>query len=72
MPVTLILRAITSEFILRFTYMAYEPFLDPEECPMTAEWQEERNLRYQRHLDWVESLQEYLDEDIRFCRRASH
>jgi hypothetical protein len=72
MPVTLISRATTSEFILCITYMAYEPFLDPESCPMTAEWQEERNWRYQRHLEWVESLQVDLDEDIRFCRRASH
>ena len=72
MPVTLISRAITSEFILCITYMAYEPFLDPESCPMTAEWQEERDLRIQRHLDWVKSLQVDLDEDIRFCRRASH
>ena len=74
MPVTLISRAITSEFILCITYMAYEPYLDPESCPMTAEWQEERDLRIQHHLDWVKSLDETddLDKAIRFCRRASH
>ena len=72
MPVTLISRATTSEFILCITYMAYEPFLDPEECPMTPEWQEEREYRLRCHLQWVESLQEDLDEDVRFCRRASH
>jgi hypothetical protein len=74
MPVTLILRAITSEFILRFTYMAYEPSLDPEDCPMTAEWHEERDIRLQRYIEWVQSLDETddLDKAIRFCRRASH
>ena len=72
MPVTLISRATTSEFILCFTYMAYELPLDPEDLVGTPEWQEERNWRYQRHLEWVESLQVDLDEDIRFCRRASH
>ena len=51
-----------------------EPYLDPESCPMTAEWQEERDLRIQRHLDWIKSLDETddLDKAIRFSRRSFH
>ena len=53
--------------------MAYEPYLDPESCPMTAEWQEERDYRLRCHLQWVESLETNdMDNDIRTCRRPSH
>ncbi len=73
MPVTLILRAITSEFILCISNMDYELALDPEDYPGTPEYDEERSMRYQRHLEWVESLDtDDLDSDIRFCRRPSH
>lgn len=73
MPVTHILRVNTSEFILCLLLM-YEPYLDPEEMPMTAEWHEEREYRLRCHLDWVQSLEEAddLNKAIRFCRGASH
>ena len=72
MPVTLILRAITSEFILYLSNMDYE-ILDPEDMPLTPEWEEEREWRLRTHLQFVESLEtDDLDTDIRYCRRASH
>ena len=72
MPVTLILRAITSEFILCLLNMDYE-ILDPEDMPLTPEWDEEREWRLRTHLQFVESLEtDDLDTDIRYCRRASH
>ena len=72
MPVTLISRAITSEFILCLLNMDYE-ILDPEDCPMTPEWEEEREWRMRTHLEFVESLEtDDLNTDIRFCRKASH
>ena len=53
--------------------MDYELALDPEDYPGTPEYDEERSMRYQRHLEWVESLDtDDLDSDIRFCRRPSH
>lgn len=72
MPVTLILRAFTSEFILCLLNMDYE-ILDPEDMPLTPEWDEEREWRLRTHLQFVESLEtDDLDTDIRYCRRASH
>ena len=72
MPVTLISRAITSEFILCLLNMDYE-ILDPEDMPLTPEWEEEREWRLRTHLQFVESLEtDDLDTDIRFCRIASH
>ena len=72
MPVTLISRAITSEFILCLLNMDYE-ILDPEDMPLTPEWDEEREWRLRTHLQFVESLEtDDLDTDIRYCRRASH
>ena len=72
MPVTLISRAITSEFILYLSNMDYE-ILDPEDMPLTPEWEEEREWRLRTHLQFVESLEtDDLDTDIRYCRRASH
>ena len=72
MPVTLISRAITSEFILCLLNMDYE-ILDPEDMPLTPEWEEEREWRLRTHLQFVESLEtDDLDTDIRFCRKASH
>ena len=66
------LRAITSEFILSLLNMDYE-ILDPEDMPLTPEWEEEREWRLRTHLQFVESLEtDDLDTDIRFCRRASH
>ena len=53
--------------------MDYELPLDPEDAPGTAEWEEERALRHQHDVQWLESLDtDDLDTDIRFCRRASH
>ena len=73
MPVTLILRAITSEFILYLSNMDYELPLDPEDSVGTPEWEEEREWRLRTHLQFVESLEtDDLDTDIRYCRKASH
>ena len=73
MPVTLISRAITSEFILCLLNMNYELPLDPEDAIGTPEWEEEREWRLRTHLQFVESLEtDDLDTDIRYCRRASH
>ena len=53
--------------------MNYELPLDPEDMPLTPEYDEERTMRHQRHLDWVESLDtDDLDKAIRFCRKPSH
>ncbi len=72
MPVTLISRAITSEFILCLLNMDYE-ILDPEDMPLTPEWDEEREWRLRTHLQFVKSLEtDDLDTDIRYCRKASH
>ena len=66
-------RAITNEFILCFIHMNYELPLDPEDMPLTPEYDEERSMRHQRHLDWVESLDtDDLDKAIRFCLKPSH
>ena len=52
--------------------MDYE-ILDPEDCPMTPEWEQERDWRFRSHLEYVESLEtDDLDTDIRYCRKASH
>ena len=65
-------RAITNEFILCSIHMNYE-ILDPEDMPLTPEWEEEREWRLRTHLDWVESLDtDDLDKAIRCCRKASH
>ena len=73
MPVTLILRAITSEFILCLLHMAYELPLDPEDAIGTPEWEQERELRMRTHLQYVESLDTNdLDNAVRYCRRPSH
>ncbi len=61
-----------ASYILCLSNMDYE-ILDPEDYPGTPEYDEERSMRYQRHLEWVESLNtDDLDSDIRFCRRPSH
>jgi len=53
--------------------MAYELPLDPEDMPLTPEWEEERAWRLRTHLQFVESLEtDDLDTDVRYCRRASH
>ena len=52
--------------------MNYE-ILDPEDMPLTPEWEEEREWRLRTHLDWVESLDtDDLEKAIRFCRKPSH
>ena len=52
--------------------MNYE-ILDPEDMPLTPEWEEEREWRLRTHLDWVESLDtDDLDKAIRFCLKPSH
>ena len=53
--------------------MDYGLPLDPEDAVGTPEWEEEREWRYRRHLEWVDSLStDDLDTDVRYCRRASH
>ena len=53
--------------------MAYDLPLDPEDMPLTPEWEEEREWRLRTHLQFVESLEtDDLDTDIHYCRKASH
>ena len=72
MQVTLILRATISEFVLYLLLnMNDDMYLDPEDTPLTPEWEEERALLAHYDQQWLEEqVQVDLDDDIQYCLGA--
>ena len=72
MQVTLILRATISEFVLYLLLnMNDELYLNPEDTPLTPEWEEERALLALYDQQWLEEqVHIELDDDIQYCMGA--
>lgn len=71
MQVTLISRATISEFVFHLLLNMDEMYLDPEDTPLTPEWEEERALLAHYDQQWLEEqVHIELDDDIQYCMGA--